>query len=634
MKVLSKTLPFIKYNPKIKHDFKKIASLLVENKDKISLSDQINTKNELIHKEVFKFVKNNFISSDFYQPNYLNAIAKDTKNSNSLGLKDHQLAQLNQLSQIEQLAHLNQLNELGLLNQNATNVEQQAEKLKDITQINQLNYSKSFHFIPSANHNNEFVNLIGLEQVVNSLKISNAEKTNHENLGHDKLDNAEDWVIKKEFNLGSCFECSKCGTDFTCQWYSVRRLDKSKNESKNNQSPCKSSSKSENLKNELDSNDCDKNSPVNLTKNPEILCKNCLIQFETTHKLSKHKKILTETFNKINNYEAEMNNLFNEQYSKQERILNEKKLLEEKQLLKLKLEKEEREKQYYLSQSQQQELNLLAQQTSSNQQQSTSNSNGMQIQNHNSSNLSQFFQNSSTSNQNNTKNSSSSSISAQHIELINQILNSIQNNEMLKNAQPEDIEKIVKVLVDQLRSTGVLNSELEEIKVILTTHLNNMQLEMRKKDEKEKQKNLLKQLKKEQERKEAEKQLKLQQQLLNSNTGMNAINTNSLNLSSNTGTSQGSSLQGNNNHITDSNTNNTAAILQSLQNQPTSSSQNHSNSNDQTDDMIQQVLNLIFTTQDTEQQNHLLQMLLSHTSNNPEIQQKIVSVVMKMAENK
>lgn len=73
-------------------------------------------------------------------------------------------------------------------------------------------------FFPTIN-SGEFVNLIGLEQVVNNIKLQNAKKKGGDRVIHGHLDNADDWKVKEDLRYGICYDCEECGTDFTPQWY-------------------------------------------------------------------------------------------------------------------------------------------------------------------------------------------------------------------------------------------------------------------------------------------------------------------------------------------------------------------------------------------------------------------------------
>ena len=72
---------------------------------------------------------------------------------------------------------------------------------------------------------NEFVNLMGLEQVVNSIKLQNAKKKDNKVI-HGHLDNADDWRVKEDCDPGKPYECEICGTDFTPQWFKNSDSDK------------------------------------------------------------------------------------------------------------------------------------------------------------------------------------------------------------------------------------------------------------------------------------------------------------------------------------------------------------------------------------------------------------------------
>merc|ERR1712157_12903 len=95
-------------------------------------------------------------------------------------------------------------------------------KLEKLTEVEMQNkFDKDIIFFPNINAN-EFVNLIGLEQVVNNIKIQNNKKKGkdvNDTQIHGHLENAEDWRIKVEDYDGLPFECEICGTDFTPQWY-------------------------------------------------------------------------------------------------------------------------------------------------------------------------------------------------------------------------------------------------------------------------------------------------------------------------------------------------------------------------------------------------------------------------------
>jgi len=73
-------------------------------------------------------------------------------------------------------------------------------------------------FFPS-NNSGEFVNLAGLEQVVHHIKIMNSRKKDAKKNPYASLANAEDWTIKETKPPGTPNCCSKCGIDFSPQWY-------------------------------------------------------------------------------------------------------------------------------------------------------------------------------------------------------------------------------------------------------------------------------------------------------------------------------------------------------------------------------------------------------------------------------
>merc|ERR1712168_532392 len=72
-------------------------------------------------------------------------------------------------------------------------------------------------FFP-ANNSAEFVNLVGLEQVVTHIKAMNSKKKSGA-ASHAQLANSEDWAVQPSYKPPRPVECLSCGTDFSPSWH-------------------------------------------------------------------------------------------------------------------------------------------------------------------------------------------------------------------------------------------------------------------------------------------------------------------------------------------------------------------------------------------------------------------------------
>lgn len=294
-------------------------------------------------------------------------------------------------------------------------------------------------FFPLVN-SNEFVNLIGLEQVVNTIKLQNVKKKGGDKVIHGHLDNADDWKVKDEMTPGQPYECENCKTDFTPQWY--RNKDKPDDEN-------------------------------------SVFCLACVQKYRAKANIRSHNRNLKNVFKEAYEYEKIMDQELEIEYEKQVKIYKEdeakkredanrqililqKKQQEEKKRMDLVKQNAEKQRSAAAAKAQAEHIKRLLE----NQNRGTRGRQAMPQQ---------------TAQQ--QAQARLSSLGSQNIDVIQKLMSQIEKSGVMNNASPVEMNKIIEILTQQMIQAGV--QQPQELAELLRVMMQNLQTERKRKQQRE-----------------------------------------------------------------------------------------------------------------------------------------------------
>lgn len=303
-------------------------------------------------------------------------------------------------------------------------------------------------FFPS-NNSAEFVNLVGLEQVVTHIKAMNAKKKEKEGkpISYSHLSNAHDWKVQPRVIPPMAVECIQCGTDFSPQWFENKE-----------------------------------------TKGT-VYCLACVNANKKKIQVKNYNKQLKETFGVAVKHQQEMEKELKTEYekrSKEHKADEEKRRLANKQIKDLQRQTAERQKilQQQQALKQQQELQKMMQQRKAQRQSK---------QNNASSNVSSALSNLGSSNN-------------QSSEILRVLLQQLSQNQNANNQG--DIQKVLALLQSQILSSGF--NKQQEIMQLLKLQVNQLQADQQRKQQEEARKKQQEELRKRREAEERQRRLEEQ----------------------------------------------------------------------------------------------------------------------------
>jgi len=177
-------------------------------------------------------------------------------------------------------------------------------------------------FFPA--NTSDFVNMVGLEQVVTHIKAMNSKKKSCE-ASHAQLANSADWAVQPSYKPPRPVECLNCGTDFSPSWH--RNID-----------------------------------------GEGVYCGNCVAQNRKRMQVRNYNKQLKSTFMLASKHEEEMQKELKKEYEKKAaavKVEEERRRLAQKQIRDLQKQNEKNRLNQKMQQQQalkqQQELQMMMQ---------------------------------------------------------------------------------------------------------------------------------------------------------------------------------------------------------------------------------------------------------------------------------